>query len=378
MTTLQPLAASRPEPYRVLLVDDSAVIRGFMSRWLKGDPAIAVVGMAPNGAAALKALAHCDPEVIVLDIEMPEMDGLAALPLLLKAKPNAKIVMASTLTLRNAEISMRALALGATDYIPKPTAIGELSGGEVFRLGLLAKIKALGEASRRRRIGQQHTSASVQPLAPAARPLGALQTFNLRPFSAMPVRVLAIGSSTGGPQALFTLFSGLKTAIRVPILITQHMPPNFTTILADHLRRISGLPAHEAVQNEAVKPGRIYVAPGDWHMTVACDENGTRIVLNQDPPESFCRPAVDPMLRSLANVYGGGVLAVILTGMGQDGLRGSEALVGVGASVIAQDEASSVVWGMPAAVAMRGLCSAVVPIADMAAIIANQLARRRP
>lgn len=376
----QPVVAA--DPYRVIVVDDSAVIRGLTGRWLREDPAISVVGLAENGLAALKLLERCDPEVAILDIEMPQMDGLTALPKLLALKPDLKIVMSSTLTLRNADISVKAMSLGAADYIPKPTSTREMTAAQDFQQELLNKVKALGASVRRRR-GLALPGAETKPAAPAANgesadrvaiwPAGPIV---LRQGSRMPPKILAIGSSTGGPQALSKLFEQLKDRVKLPILITQHMPPNFTAILAEHLNRASGLPAAEAVQGELVQGGRIYVAPGDWHMTVEGPAEAARISLNQNARENFCRPAVDPMLRSLAAVYGDRVLTVILTGMGQDGMVGSRALVEKGGTVIAQDEATSVVWGMPGAVATQGLCSAVVPLDAVAGTIEQIISGR--
>lgn len=356
-----------------MVVDDSAVIRGLMTRWLSEEPGIAVVGSAGNGAIALRQIERLDPEVLILDIEMPEMDGLTALPKMLEVLPDLKVVMASTLTLKNAEVSLKALSAGAADYIPKPTSTREINGSMQFRAELIEKVKALGEVRRRnpnRRRAPANDAPAATPLRRPLQPVAATPAkIVLRPASRQPVRVLAIGSSTGGPQALFQLFGDMRGRLNLPVLITQHMPPTFTTILAEHLRRITGLDCHEAINGEPVLSGRIYVAPGDWHMTVV-EESGRKVIrLNQQPPENFCRPAVDPMLRSLSRVYGSGVLAIILTGMGSDGLRGARELVEAGGSVIAQDEASSVVWGMPGSVANGGLCSAVLPIAEIAPAI---------
>jgi two-component system chemotaxis response regulator CheB len=345
---------------RVVLVDDSSVIRGMVTRWLEQEPGIAVVGSAPNGAAALSLVARVDPDVVVLDIEMPEMDGLTALPKLLAVNREIKVVMASTLTLRNADISLQALRLGAADYVAKPESARDPRAAENFRRELIEKIRVLG-APRAARRAPNHTRVAARPLPGPAKPAKIV----LRPPSRMPPKALAIGSSTGGPQALFQLFQLLKGQIRQPVFITQHMPATFTTILAEHLTRIGGAPCHEAKDGEPVRDGRIYLAPGDYHMTVAT-EGGARVIrLNQNPPENFCRPAVDPMLRSLAEAYGGQLLAVILTGMGQDGLKGGRALIDAGGTLVAQDEASSVVWGMPGAVATAGLCAAVLPLNDV-------------
>ncbi len=362
------------EPYRVIVVDDSAVIRGLIARWLETDEQIAVVGSASNGEQAIKTLGRQPADVIILDIEMPVMDGLTALPKLLEASPGVKVVMASTLTLKNAEISVRAMSLGAADYLPKPTSTRDSDAIDVFRRELLEKVKALGAAAR------QSSAKGVVPRpvlreskvaekAPSGSGLYGAAPIILRKPSMHRPHVLAIGSSTGGPQALFKVLGDLDGKLRVPVLITQHMPATFTTILAEHITRISKVPCQEGETGTKVEPGRIYLAPGDHHMTVA--RSGTDVVLklNQDPPENFCRPAVDVMLRTMVPVYGPNVLTVILTGMGHDGLAGGQEIVKAGGSVVAQDEESSVVWGMPGAVATGGLCSAVVPLDDMAATI---------
>ncbi len=376
-------------PYRVMLVDDSAVVRGLVTRWMQEDPEIEVAASVGNGAVAVREVSRTDIEVIVLDVEMPEMDGLTALPKILAAQPDVKVIMASTLTMRNADISLKALQAGAADYIAKPSAMRDQSTVQEFQRDLLARLKTLGAVARRatrRRAGMPEGGATARA-APAAAPAAAPRAtaagtaaptsskslyagpITLRSAAILPPKVLAIGSSTGGPQALFQVFGQLKNKIRIPILITQHMPPTFTTILAEHLTRIAGTSATEAVDGEPVEGGHIYIAPGNWHMTVQVEGAKKVIRLNQDPPENFCRPAVDPMLRSLAKAYGGSVLAVILTGMGADGMKGGQVLTEAGGTIVAQDEATSVVWGMPGAVASHGLCSAVLPLDRIASHI---------
>ncbi len=364
--------------YRVMLVDDSAVIRGLLARALESDETIRVVASAANGKMALGALERNDVEVVVLDIEMPEMDGLTALPQMMKQDPTLKVIMASTLTRKNAEVSLRALDLGASDYLAKPSSGSELNSAEDFKRQLTEKVKALAIA-RRRQVG----ASSATP----RRPAGALKApvkvalhagpIVLRPSTVamLPPEVIAIGSSTGGPQALMKLFGDLKGGVGQPILLTQHMPATFTTILAEHIARASGIPCAEAVDGEPVRGGRIYLAPGDFHMTVE-GANPKRVIrLNRGAPENFCRPAVDPMLRSIVGSYGSRVLTVILTGMGSDGRRGCEEVVRAGGTVVAQDEATSVVWGMPGAVATAGLCSAVMPIAEIGSYLRRVAAR---
>jgi two-component system chemotaxis response regulator CheB len=344
-----------------MIVDDSAVIRGILARTLESERDIVVACTASNGEQAIRLLGQTPVDVIVLDIEMPVLDGLGALPRLLAIDRNLKIVMASTLTQRNAEISLKALDLGAADYIPKPTATREISAGDGFKRELVMKVRTLG-AAYRRAAGLPTWDSALAPVAPAAK----TPAFAVRPFRVRPIEALAIGSSTGGPQALIKFFKSLKS-FAGPVLVTQHMPPTFTAILADNIARSTGRTCAEAKDGEAVVPGRVYVAPGNFHMTAERDGEIARIRLDQEAPENFCRPSVDPMLRSMVEVWGPSLLAVILTGMGHDGLKGCRAVVEAGGVVIAQDEATSVVWGMPGAVANDGLCSAVKPIEDLVA-----------
>lgn len=348
-------------PISVMVVDDSAVVRGLISRQIEAEPDMTVAASAANGLMALMELQRRVIDVVVLDIEMPVMDGLTALPQLLAARPGVKVLIASTLSRRNAEISLRALELGAADYLPKPDG-GSLVNANDFNRDLLSKIRVLG------------AKRSAPAAAPAPAPtLAALAAAPVRPRPAAGQRptVLAIGGSTGAPPVLIKLFEQLKGRLSQPVLVTQHMPPTFTAILAEQIARAAGQPAAEAQDGEPVLPGRIYVAPGGWHMTVQRAAARPVIRLNQEPPENFCRPAVDPMLRSMADVWGAGVMAVILTGMGTDGAKGCDAVVQAGGRVIVQDEATSAVWGMPGAVAKAGLAERILPINDMAAYIAQ-------
>jgi len=389
--TSAPKPPRSSDPYRVMLVDDSAVIRGLFARSLESDPDVQVVASVGDGQMAVTTLAKdkAKIEVIVLDIEMPRMDGLTALPELLKIDPDVPVVMASTLTERNADISLKALSLGAKDYIPKPTSTRELSGADAFKRELLEKVKTFASARRRKAggvaPGRPRFSAERRAGAgtPGAAPVAAAPAAAAKPAASVQLRgagrrapqVLCIGSSTGGPQALFKVIGGLPTTLRLPILLTQHMPATFTSILADHIKRSTGWDCVEATDGMPVQQGRVHLAPGDYHMLAERSAGGAVLRLNQGPPENFCRPAVDPMLRSAIDVWGGQVLAVILTGMGHDGQKGSEALVTAGGTVIAQDEASSVVWGMPGAVARAGLCTAVLPLDQIASWIDRQTTR---
>lgn len=367
--TPPPSPAGGQDPVRVMVVDDSAVIRGLLTRALEGDPDIRVAASVGDGQMAINSLQRTSIDVIVLDIEMPVMDGLTALPKLLAIAPQVKIIMASTLTLRGADISMRCLSAGAADYIPKPTSTREIGGAEDFKRELVSKVKALGAAARR---AGSRTRGELRPLAPLAPAFVKREPppVTLRPpaasaGAALKPDLIAIGSSTGGPQALFEVLSHLKGGVTQPIMITQHMPATFTTILAEHITRQCGLNAQEAKDGEPIVPGRCYIAPGDFHMLVHQRAGTNVIALTKDPPENFCRPAVDPMMRTIVRAYGRKVLACILTGMGQDGLKGCTELVNAGGTLIAQDEASSVVWGMPGAVAQAGICSAVLPLKEI-------------
>lgn len=351
------------DPYSVMVVDDSAVIRGLLVRALEADPMVRVVASVGNGEVAIKALERHHVDVIILDIEMPVMDGLTALPRLLAAQPGVQVIMASTLTRKNAEVSLRALHAGAADYLPKPSTTSELTGPDGFRRELLAKVKALARAARPSRPASSRTIGGTLALpAPVARPP---RPITLRKPSPAQPRIIAIGSSTGGPQALIEVLRDLAPSVKLPILITQHMPATFTTLLAEHIGRATGVPCAEGRDGEAVIGGRIYLAPGNYHMVAERAGAGSVIRLNQESPENFCRPSVNPMLRSLASLYGATLLTIILTGMGTDGQKGAAEVVQAGGTVIAQDEATSVVWGMPGAVATSGLCSAVLPVKEI-------------
>jgi two-component system, chemotaxis family, protein-glutamate methylesterase/glutaminase len=294
---------------------------------------------------------------------------------LLEKKRDLVVIMASTLTRRNAEVSLKALSLGAADYVPKPETNRGVSTSPEFRRDVIEKIRQLG--SRRKRIADPRARAPGTPASPASRAPDAHQTgahahppsqpVKLRAFAPTLPKVLLIGSSTGGPQALTSIIGHLTKVIdQAPVLITQHMPPTFTTILAEHLSRASGRPAHEGQEGEPVLPGHIYVAPGGRHMVVTRQNSNAAIALNDGPLINFCRPAVDPLFSSAAKAWGPSVLAVILTGMGHDGTGGAGDIVAAGGSIVAQDEATSVVWGMPGAAAHAGVCSAVLPLDQIA------------
>lgn len=350
--------AARLTDIRVMVVDDSAVVRGLVSRQLNTEAGICVVATAANGELALAELARREVDVVVLDIEMPVMDGLTALKEIVVRYPSTRVIMASTLTLRNAEISLTALHLGASDYVAKPEA--GLGAAETFHRDLSAKIRALAVRRPAAASVVAPPSAPPQSAPPPSRAPSAVRAPRTRPG------VILIGSSTGGPPALLKLFEALKGAVEQPILLVQHMPPTFTTLLAEQLTRAGDRPCAEARQGEPIRPGHCYVAPGGWHMVVDRDGGAPALRLNQDPPENFCRPAVDPLFRSAAHVYGAGALGVVLTGMGADGATGCEAVAHAGGAFIVQDEASSVVWGMPGAAAATGLSAGILPLDQIA------------
>ncbi len=367
---------SRSGQYRVMIVDDSAVIRGLMSKWLGEDPAIEVVGTAGNGEMALLSMLRYDPEVIILDIEMPVMDGLTALPKIFQINPKVKVVMASTLTKRNAEVSMKALSLGASDYIAKPDNNREVASSQSFQEELISKVVSIAAASRLRNNGEVYIgekSSLIDKQFTSIMKTG--KVIDKRRFSGKKTSILAIGSSTGGPQALLVVLKDLGL-VNVPIVITQHMPPTFTKILAKNLSQSTGLDCKEAEDGDILENGKAYLAPGGYHMKIV-EKNGQKIVaLNQDPAENFCRPSVEPMFRSLIDIYGSEVFAIMLTGMGHDGLEASGKLVEAGGTLIAQDEETSVVWGMPGAVSRAGLCSGIYPLNQIGSKVKEKLVGR--
>ena len=382
------LAAASPttaveRPIRVMVVDDAIVARRLLTRWIGAEHDMIVAACLRTGREAVDQVEACDPDVIVLDVDMPELDGISALPLLLRKKPDLVVIMASTLTRRSAEVSLRALALGAADYIPKPQAALDAAMSVAFHRELIDKIRGLGR--RRLPARRDATIPAARERLPAAGRPGAVPPYaeaailGLRQFARAVPRALLIGASTGGPQALTSLIGQMGTTLeRAPILITQHMPPTFTTVLAEHLTRVSGHCVREAEHDEAVVAGSVYVAPGGRHMRVVRGREGApAIALGDDPPINFCKPAVDPLLSSAAALWGAGSLALVLTGMGSDGTRGAADIAAAGGSVIAQDEATSVVWGMPRSVAQAGLCSAVLPLGEIAAKVNRLFAGER-
>jgi two-component system chemotaxis response regulator CheB len=344
------------ERIRVMVVDDSVVIRRLVTQALEQDPMLEMVGTASNGAIGLQRIPQFNPDVITLDIEMPDMNGLEMLRRVRLEYPQLRVIMFSTLTERGAAITLEALTLGADDYVAKVSNEGSLDRSLVrLREEMIPKIKQFF------RLPGQTAAARPSPAkAPAAAPaLGGrpvAQSLKLRP------KVVAIGVSTGGPTALGAILPSFPASFPLPILLVQHMPPLFTRLLAERLNANCQVKVEEASQGDLVEPGKILIAPGDFHMKVVSKADGVRVFLDQSPQQNSCRPAVDALFASIGEVYGGAVLAVILTGMGQDGLHGVEILSARGARVLAQDEASSVVWGMPGAVVNAGLADRVLPL----------------
>ena len=374
------LPANSGAKIAVMVVDDSSVIRGLITRMLSGLDGIEVATSAGDGEQALKRLQTMHIDVVILDIEMPVMDGLTALPKMLAIKPDLKVIMASTLTGPNAEASLKALSLGAAEYIPKPTSSRDISGvggSNDFQRELVAKVEALGRPMAVARTVKGRATVPARAAAQKSYVIGDY-TLRPRPKFARRARILAVGSSTGGPNALMTFFSRLPKDIGVPIILTQHMPPKFTTMLAKHITEKTGFPCVEATDGMSLVRNQIVLAPGDYHMLITGSESAPKVKLTQDPPENYCRPAVDPMLRSLIPIFGGRILTVILTGMGADGQKGSHDIVEAGGEILAQDPETSVVWGMPGAVARAGLCTAVEPLDNIAGVAASRITEALP
>jgi two-component system, chemotaxis family, protein-glutamate methylesterase/glutaminase len=352
---------------RVLVVDDSVVIRRIVSDILAADPAIEVVGTAVNGRAALTKIAQLGPDLVTMDIEMPEMDGIEAVRALRASGSRIPVVMFSTLTEAGAVATLDALAAGATDYVPKPSNVGKVGQSmEQVRAALIPRIKSL--------VPHRGLAAGTAPLPEAPR------APRLRPASSGPAgghRLLVIASSTGGPDALTTVFASLPP-LPVPVAVVQHMPPLFTRQLAARLDRQFDFDVAEAEHGQALRPGLVVIAQGDRHLEIVSDGHGLTARLTSAPPENYCRPAADVLFRSAVSAAGSAVLGVVLTGMGSDGCRGAEAIVERGGSVVAQDQATSVVWGMPGAVVGAGLAEAVLPLAEIGPEIVRRLAGHRP
>ena len=359
MTANAPTAAKVID---ILVVDDAVVVRRIVSDVLGEDPALRVIATAANGRIALQKLTQVRPDVVTLDFEMPELDGLETLTEIRKTHPKLPVIMFSTLTERGAAETMEALSRGASDYVTKPANVGSVTEAQQrIREQLIPKIKALcGVAARPVRAGVS-TAAPQRELPPSAAP-----------SSSAPVEAVVVGVSTGGPNALAAVLPQLPRDLPVPILIVQHMPPMFTRLLAERLNSQSQLKVVEAKGHDRLEPGTVYIAPGDYHMAVQQRGTWFETVLHQDPHENSCRPAVDVLFRSSSAAFGSGLLSVVLTGMGQDGLRGAEEVRRRHGQVIVQDRATSVVWGMPGFVAEAGLADRVVPLNEIAAEIVRR------
>ena len=408
-TTDRPMSDANRK-IRVMLVDDSAVVRGLLSRWLSAEENVEVVARCHNGLHAIREIAEVQPTLVVLDIEMPEMDGLEALPHLLNACPNVRILIASCLSSKNAEISLTALEKGAHEYIAKPSSNSGLSTSNEFRIDLITRINALcvGLGGRAKMLTERAKPSAPKPyssllsksdapsnhvtsrpsvekvagsraLASGREKLDALRTVKdkmcsdkLIPFNNGKPEILCIGSSTGGPRALQQVLQDASGALSdIPVVLTQHMPKSFTSVFAKHLDKACKLVVQEAEEGDVLKPGHVYIAPGNKHLVFEKFGGVTRIVLDDGPQVNFCKPAVDVMFTSISKIYGDKVLSVILTGMGKDGVIGGGNIVENGGNVLVQDEQSSIVWGMPGAAYKAGIASAQLPLNTLGAKIAK-------
>jgi two-component system chemotaxis response regulator CheB len=336
---------------RVLIVDDAVVVRKTLSDAISREANLEVAGTASNGRFALTKYPLLKPDIVLLDIEMPEMGGLETVRRLREIDRRVPIIMFSTLTERGASATLEALALGATDYVMKPSNTDMAGTLDTVSRELVPRIRALCHLP-------EPPAAAVAPdlwAAPIVRR-------ERKPPLLTPVQVVAIGVSTGGPDALAHILPALPSNLPVPVVIAQHMPPIFTTMLAARLAAKSSLPVRECQSGEPLISGCAYIAPGDLHMVVSCESGAACLRTHRGEKENYCRPSVDVLFRSVAQTYGARTLAVVLTGMGQDGLRGCEVLAAMGARIMVQDETSSVVWGMPGLVARAGLAEKILPL----------------
>ena len=361
---------------RVLIVDDAVLVRSRVSKVLSNDPDLEVVGVAANGRIALAKIPQVNPDAIVLDVEMPQMNGLETLAAIRQTYPLLPVIMFSTFTHSGATATLEALSLGANDYATKPSNLGSLEAvNQHIREELIPKIKLFG-SHRSEGQGDKGTRGDNGKLAPHHSPLATRPSPLATHHSFVAterVDIVAIGVSTGGPNALAALLSEFPAEFPVPIAIVQHMPPMFTKLLAERLASKCQIRVDEAYAGALLEPGRAWIAPGNFHAIVERDGKVVRIGINQEPPENSCRPSVDVLFRSIAQVYGAKALAVVLTGMGQDGLRGCEYIREVGGQILVQDRASSVVWGMPSFVANAGLADRVVSLDQMAGEIISRV-----
>jgi two-component system chemotaxis response regulator CheB len=363
----------------VLVVDDSVVVRRLVTTALSSDPEIQVVGTASSGRLALDKIGQLNPDLVTLDIEMPDMDGLETLKELRRRHPKLPVVMFSSLTERGAAITLDALTFGANDYVCKPAKVSSPDEAMAnVRDQLIPKIKAL--------TGKRAVAPAAPPAQASPNPAAtATPSTIVRPRTAIPrtgeptgaVDVIAIGASTGGPDALASILAQLPADFAVPVVIVQHMPPLFTRLFAQRLNSGAQVTVREARDGDLVEPGTVLIAPGDFHLSVRRDGLAVRAVTHQEGPENWVRPAVDVLFRSIADVYGERALGVVLTGMGQDGIRGVERMSELGAQIVVQDEATSVVWGMPGVVASAGLAHRILPLVEVAPHIISVAGRGR-
>jgi two-component system, chemotaxis family, protein-glutamate methylesterase/glutaminase len=360
-------------PIRILIVDDSVVIRKVLMEALSSDAALEVVGTASDGRIALTRIAQLRPDLVTLDVEMPNLSGLETIPEIRKLYPTLPIIMFSNLTARGAATTLDALALGASDYSTKPASSLNLEATvQHIRQDLLPKIKSLcgwrpaAEGSRVLHLLSRNDAAKHSP-----------SPVNTLPRNSAPIEILAIGASTGGPNALSELIPAIPEDFPIPIVIVQHMPPLFTRALAERLDSKSSITVREGVSGQRLEPGQAWIAPGDFHMTVVRRGSDAYLALNQDRPENSCRPAVDVLFRSVASTFGARTLAVVLTGMGSDGVLGAQIVRESGGRVIAQDENTSVVWGMPGQVVAAGFADNIYPIGSIATEVDRQVRASR-
>lgn len=369
-------AHGAPASAKVLIVDDSVVARGLFSRWVSENPRLAVAGVAADGMNAVRSAAQLQPDIIILDLEMPVMDGLTALPEILNASPASSIIVAPILTARSAGLAMQCLSLGAVDIQPKPETNRDLTMSLSFREELMHKLEGLIGANPEAQRPRPATAAAPGPIETQRREPVRVEAREAAPSLRLDVkpRILLIGSSTGGPRAVTRLLADLGgPAVRLPVIVVQHMPAGFTVSFAEQLRGRLGRPAREAVHGEALVAGGIYVAPGGRHLRLDKVDGQPRLLIEDSPPVKFCRPSVDVLFNDAAHVFGASALGVILTGMGSDGLDGARRLRTAGARIVAQDQASSVVWGMPGSVVREGLANCVLPIQSMGGFITAAL-----
>ena len=334
---------------RILIVDDSAVMRSLLRTVISADPSLEVAGTAADGASAIAILESVHPDLVLLDVEMPNMDGLETLKTMRTRAYRMPVVMVSAVTMRGARVTIEALAAGASDYVTKPANQTDRNSAlRALAQELLPRIQALtvaaAQVSRQAACFESSRPAQLSPTSPA---------------------VVAIGVSTGGPAALDVVLPALPSDFALPVLIVQHMPELFTGMLADRLAQRCRLQVREACEGMPVLPGMVYLARGNWHMEVLAPVRAgapPALHLHQGPLENHCRPAVDVLFRSIAAVYGSSALCVVLTGMGSDGLASSRVVCARGGTVLAQDQATSVIWGMPGAVVQAGIAQRVLPL----------------